>query len=66
MLLLEKVKNAQSLFHQRQTGEKVQEGLQVEKNDVLAMLISAFLVFIPVVAVILVAFTGAAYLMFLH
>lgn len=69
MLLFEKIENARKIFHERQKGKEdqsEQQGLQVEKNDVLAMLISAFLVFIPVVALILLAFTGVSYLLFLR
>lgn len=66
MLLFEKIANAQKLFHERQAGKESGEGLPVEKNDVLAMLISVFLVFLPVVAVILLAFTGVTYWLFLR
>ena len=73
MQLFEKMEKAVTIFHERQKDVNREdqerygeEGLDTEKGDILAMLISALLILVPAVIVVLLLLVGVSYLLFFH
>ena len=73
MLLWEKMEKASKIYHERQkereeANKKVwgDDGRKLEKGDLPAMLISAFLVLLPAILIILLFIVGFAYFFLLH
>ena len=71
MILIRKVERAVELFHEKlasgRTGADGDEGLDTERGDVLAMIIAAVIVFVPIVVGVLLILIGIPYLfMFLR
>ncbi len=73
MLLWEKMKKAAEYHHEKQAQKEEayreqygEGGRELEKGDVPAMLISAFLVLLPGVLIILLLLVGAAYFFVVH
>ena len=73
MLLWEKIEHFWKHHHDVQARKEEdleqsygQSGRELEKGDVTAMLLSAFLVLVPAVLLALLAVVGLAYLVLLH
>lgn len=73
MLLWEKMEHAMKYHHEKQARreEEYREqcgdvGRELEKGDLPAMLISAFLVLFPAVLLILLFLVGVAYFLVMH
>lgn len=73
MLLWEKMEKAAKYHHEKQSQREEayreqygEAGRELEKGDVPAMLISAFLVLLPGVFIILLLLVGLAYFLVVH
>ena len=71
MLFQKKVNRALDKLHKeseeaRQDMDLQEEGIPLEKNDFLAMVISAFLVFLPTALLVLGGIALIGYLFFIH
>lgn len=73
MMIWEKMEKAARLYHSRQKereqeNQKVwgDDGRRLEKGDLPAMLLSAFLVILPAVLLLLLFIVGLAYFLLLH
>ena len=73
MLFWEKIEHVWETHHKAQSGKEEaleqlygSEEKKLEKGDLPAMLISAFLVIVPAVLAALLALVGIPYLLFLH
>lgn len=73
MVIQEKMDNAMKYHHKKQKEEAEaycdkygKELLEVEKGDITAMILSAFLMLVPAVLVILLLVVGAGYFFLLH
>lgn len=60
-------KNKKEKYNSKLTDKQIQENLkEIEKGDIIAMIIAAFITFVPVIAGILLVFYLILYLIFLR
>lgn len=64
MFLQEKINRALNKLHQE--SDQREEPVELEKNDLLAMMIAAFITIIPVALIVLILISVLAYFFLLH
>lgn len=64
MLFRDKINKIINVEKSEKDFEETMQNVDLEKTDLLAMLISAFLVFVPVIALFICTFVGVIWLFF--